>query len=99
MIMTTDDLKNLPPLSNEEKRVIRNADGTPTEDCPEMSAAELKEFKPWYERTKKPVTINMDTNVILYFKNLSKETGVPYQTLINLYLSQCVNERKRPVFA
>ncbi len=99
MIMTADELKNLPSLSEEDRKVIQNAKATPTEDCPEMNAEEMKEFKPWYDRTKKPVTINMDTNVISYFKNLSKETGVPYQTLINLYLSQCVNERKRPIFA
>ncbi len=50
-------------------------------------------------RKRKPVTINLDSGVIAYFKELSEETGVPYQTLINMYLVQCANEKKRPVFA
>ena len=98
MVMTLDELKELAPLNKEDKELMSNARAIPTEDCPEMSAAELKEFKPWYDRTKKATTINLDLGVISYFKGLSKETGVPYQTLINLYLTQCVNEKKRPVF-
>ena len=50
-------------------------------------------------RKRKPVTINLDNGAIAYFKELSEETGVPYQTLINMYLVQCANEKKRPVFA
>lgn len=48
---------------------------------------------------KKTITINLDTGAVTYFKELAEETGVPYQNLINLYLVQCANERKRPVFA
>lgn len=99
MVMNIDDLENLPPLSEEEKSIINNAKATPTEDCPEMTKEELKEFKPWYEKTKKPTTINLDVSVIAYFKGLSRETGVPYQNLINMYLTQCVNEKKKPIFA
>ena len=98
MVMTTDNLKNLPPLSHEEQKVIKLADAAPSEDCPEMTESELREFRPWYDRTRKPTTINLDIGIISYFKGLSRETGVPYQTLINLYLSQCVKEKKRPVF-
>ena len=46
MTMTIDDLKNLPPLSPSEKSIINNAEAIPTDDCPEMNEAELKEFKP-----------------------------------------------------
>ncbi|MBQ9361033.1 MAG: antitoxin [Lachnospiraceae bacterium] len=63
-----------------------------------MTAEELKEFKPWYNRTRKTVTINIDNRAIAYFKGLANETGVPYQTLMNLYLVQCSEEKKRPVF-
>lgn len=50
-------------------------------------------------REKKPVTINLDTGAVSYFKSLAAETGIAYQNLINLYLVQCARERKRPVFA
>ena len=41
---------------------------------------------PYAKRLKKQVTIRLDEGTIKYFKHLSEETGVPYQTLINLYL-------------
>ena len=50
-------------------------------------------------KTKKPVTINLDIGVISYFKELAEETGIAYQNLMNLYLVQCAQEKKRPVFA
>ena len=49
--------------------------------------------------TKKQISINVDGKVIAYFKELAAETGVAYQSLINMFLVQCVNEKKRPVFA
>ena len=39
---------------------------------------------------KRQVTINLVENVIDYFKNKAESIGVPYQTLINLYLKDCV---------
>ena len=97
--MTSDELKNLPPLTEEEKKAIRDAKPTPTEDCPAMSQEELREFRPWYLKTKKPVTINLDTRVIDYFKDLANETGISYQNLINMYLVQCACEKKRVYFS
>lgn len=35
---------------------------------------------------KKQITINLNESVISYFKDQAKSTGIPYQTLINLYL-------------
>ena len=96
--MTQDELKNLPPLSEEEIQIIRNARPTPTEDCPAMTAEELKEFRPWYARKKKTITINLDVAALDYFKALASETGVSYQNLINMYLLQCANEKKRVAF-
>lgn len=43
---------------------------------------------------KKQITINLDENIVLYFKNKSKDTGIPYQNLINLYLRDCVNNKR-----
>ena len=95
--MTLDELKKLPPLTEKEIEIIRNAKATPTPDCPEMTAEELEDFRP-YQKAKKSVTINLDTNAICYFKELAEETGIAYQNLINLFLVQCAKEKKRPVF-
>ena len=97
--MTLDELKNLPPLTEEEKQTIHNATSTPTDDCPAMSKEELTEFRPWYAKSKKTITINLDKSVIAYFKELSEETGISYQNLINMFLLQCAKEKKKSVFA
>lgn len=51
---------------------------------------------PYAETCKKQVTINLDENVITYFKNQSEAVGIPYQTLINLYLCDCVKNNRQP---
>ena len=65
----------------------------------DMTKEELKEFRPWYAKSKKTITINLDNSVIAYFKELSEETGISYQNLINMFLLQCAKEKKKPVFA
>lgn len=45
---------------------------------------------PYASKLKKPVTIRLETAVVDYFKGIAEETGIPYQTLINLYLRECV---------
>ena len=47
-------------------------------------------------RSKKQVTINLDQEIIDYFKKESEEANLPYQTLINLYLLDCVHKNKKP---
>ena len=54
---------------------------------------------PYAKMLKKQVTINLSTEVIVYFKEQAKETGIPYQTLINLYLMDCVRNKKQPSFS
>lgn len=54
---------------------------------------------PYAKRLKKQVTIRLDAPTLDYFKDLSEEIGIPYQTLINLYLRECVVEGKRPSLA
>ena len=50
---------------------------------------------PYSKRLKKQVTIRLDVDTIGYFKALAKQTGLPYQSLINLYLADCAaNERE-----
>lgn len=52
---------------------------------------------PYASRLKRQITIRMGVDIIDYFKELAKETGIPYQNLINMYLRSCVAEKKRPV--
>jgi len=51
---------------------------------------------PYAKRLKKQVTIRLDEGTLTYFKGLAQETGIGYQTLINLYLRDCAASRKTP---
>lgn len=50
---------------------------------------------PYAKRLKKQVTIRLDEDSLAYFQGLAEETGIPYQTLINLYLKECAASGKR----
>ncbi len=50
---------------------------------------------PYARRLKQTVTIRLDRDAVSYFKDLSEKTGLPYQSLINLYLRDCVKHRRR----
>jgi predicted DNA binding CopG/RHH family protein len=50
---------------------------------------------PYARRLKRQITIRLDDGTIGYFKELADTTGIPYQTLINLYLRECAATRKR----
>lgn len=50
---------------------------------------------PYAKKLKKQITINLDIDAIEYFKEQSKITGIPYQNLINLYLSDCATRKKK----
>ncbi len=50
---------------------------------------------PYVKELKKQVTIKIAPSVIEYFKSEAQATGIPYQTLINLYLSDCVKEKRK----
>lgn len=47
------------------------------------------------KRLTKQVTIRLDTETIDYFKAMAEDTGVPYKTLINLYLRDCATKSRR----
>ena len=51
---------------------------------------------PYARRLKKQVTIRLDEATLGYFRRLSGEFGIGYQTLINLYLRECAAAGKRP---
>ena len=50
---------------------------------------------PYASKLKKPVTMRLSEEVVLYFKNMALEAGVPYQSLIDLYLRDCVARHRR----
>ena len=49
---------------------------------------------PYIKKIKKQITINLDEEVIDYFKELSEKVNIPYQNLINMYLFDCVKNKK-----
>ena len=49
---------------------------------------------PYAKRLKKQVTLRIGVDVIEYFKGLSRRIGIPYQSLINLYLRDCASSHK-----
>ena len=51
---------------------------------------------PYAKKLKKQVTIRLDEGTLDYFKELAEDTGIPYQTLINLFLRDCAEAKKRP---
>ncbi len=51
---------------------------------------------PYAAKLKRQVTIRMSDDVISYFKGMANDTGIPYQSLINLYLRDCVAHDRRP---
>ncbi len=50
---------------------------------------------PYASKLKKPVTIRLSEDVIDYFKGMAEDSGVPYQSLINLYLRDCANQHRK----
>lgn len=62
----------------------------------EYDFSKMKSRKnPYASKLKKSVTIRLSEDVIEYFKDMAEESGVPYQSLINLYLRDCANHNRR----
>lgn len=59
-------------------------------DLPTMKSRK----NPYAKRLKKQITLRLDPDVITYFKAMSQEHDIPYQTLINLYLQDCVKSQR-----
>ena len=50
---------------------------------------------PYAKRLKKQITIRLDEPTIHYFKGVAEISGIPYQTLINLYLRDCAQKGRK----
>ena len=62
----------------------------------EYKIAELNPRKnPYAKKLKQQITINLNTDTVSYFKALAEQTGIPYQTLINLYLADCAENKRQ----
>ena len=51
---------------------------------------------PYVKKLKKQISINISVEVLDYFKLQAEESGIPYQTLINMYLTDCVRKGLKP---
>lgn len=51
--------------------------------------------KPYAERLVRQSTVSIDIDIVEFFKNLAAEENIPYQTLINLYLADCVKNNRK----
>lgn len=51
---------------------------------------------PYIKKLKKQISIRVEKDTIEYFKQLSIELGIPYQNLMNMFLSDCANKNLRP---
>ncbi len=50
---------------------------------------------PYAAQLKKQITIRLDEESITYFKSISEVVGIPYQSLINLYLRDCAASHRK----
>ena len=53
---------------------------------------------PYAAQLKRQITINLDADTVEYFKAQAQRTGIPYQKLINFYLTDCARQKKTLVW-
>ena len=62
----------------------------------EYDLSKMKSRRNQYaSKLKKPVTMRLSEDVVQYFKSMATEAGVPYQSLINLYLRDCLAQNRK----
>ena len=62
----------------------------------EYDLSKLRSRKnPYASKLKQPVTMRLSADVVDYFKNMAEEAGLPYQSLINLYLRDCLTTQRK----
>ena len=62
----------------------------------EYDLAKMKSRQnPYASKLKRSVTMRLSEDVVAYFKSMALEAGVPYQSLINLYLRDCVLQHRK----
>ena len=62
----------------------------------EYDLSKMKSRKnPYAAKLKKPISMRLSEDVVVYFKGMANEAGLPYQSLINLYLRDCVMQHRK----
>ena len=62
----------------------------------EYDLSKMKSHRnPYASKLKKSVTMRLSEDVVQYFKGMATEVGVPYQSLINLYLRDCLAQNRK----
>lgn len=51
---------------------------------------------PYAKKVKKQISIKIEEDTINYFKELAKKVGIPYQNLMNSYLTDCAVKHVEP---
>jgi uncharacterized protein (DUF4415 family) len=76
---------------------IRNPSSIKVNDMKaEYDLSKMKSRRnPYASKLKKSVTMRLSEDVVDYFKGMATEAGVPYQSLINLYLRDCLAQNRR----
>jgi uncharacterized protein (DUF4415 family) len=54
---------------------------------------------PYARKLKQQITIRLDVQTVEYFKEQARQTDIPYQSIINLYLNDCVKQNRRLTFS
>ena len=54
---------------------------------------------PYAKKLKKQITIRIDADTIEYFREQAADVGISYQNLINLYLRDCAEKKRRLSFS
>jgi uncharacterized protein (DUF4415 family) len=50
---------------------------------------------PYSQQLKEQVTIDLEKDIIQYFEEIAQETGISYLNLINLYLRECMENKRK----
>jgi predicted DNA binding CopG/RHH family protein len=51
---------------------------------------------PYAKKVKKQISIKIEEDTINYFKELAEKVGIPYQNLMNSYLTDCAVKHVEP---
>ena len=51
---------------------------------------------PYAKKVKKQISIKIESDTITYFKELANKVGIPYQNLMNSYLTDCAFRQVEP---
>jgi len=51
---------------------------------------------PYAKKVKKQISIKIESDTITYFKELAVKVGIPYQNLMNSYLTDCAVKHVEP---